>query len=174
MEKISIYNVTVPEFVRSLEATKGILKKAAEFAKEKQIDEQNILQARLALDQFPFVKQVQMISDYAKGTAARLSGKENPKMEDNEKSLSELVERMDKTIAFLQTLKAEDFDGAEEREVAIYFMPGKFMYGLEYLNSMALPNFYFHLTTAYSILRGYGLNLGKADYIGNLTLRDQK
>lgn len=174
MEKISMYNATVPELIRSLEAMKGILAKAERYVSEKKIEDSNILQSRLALDQFPFVKQVQIISDYAKGTAARLAGVENPKMEDTEKTLSELTERLDKTIAFLKTLTPESFEGSEEREVPIYFMPGKFMYGLEYLNTLAIPNFYFHLTTAYSILRHYGMDLGKADFIGAINLRDQK
>lgn len=169
-----MYNATIPEFIRSLEAMKGILAKAQKYAEEKKIEETVILESHLALDQFPFKKQVQMISDYAKGTSARLTGIENPKMEDTEKTLSELVERMDKTVAFLKTFTREQFEGSEEREIPIYFFPGKFMYGLEYLHTLALPNFYFHLTTAYSILRHYGMDLGKADYIGAINFRDEK
>lgn len=169
-----MYNVTVPEFIRSLEALKGILIKAKEYAAEKKIEDSAILGARLALDQFPFGRQVQITADYAKGTCARLTGVENPKMEDNEQTIDELTVRLDKTIAFLKTFTPEQFEGSEDREVPIYFMPGKFLYGLEYLNVTALPNFYFHLTTAYSILRHHGMDLGKADYIGAVNFRDQK
>lgn len=169
-----MYNATVPEFIRSLEAMKGILAKAQKYAVDKKIEERVILESCLALDQFPFKKQVQIVSDYAKGTCAKLAGIENPKMEDTEATLSQLIERMDKTVEFLKTLKSEQFEGSEDREIPIYFFPGKFMYGLEYLNTLALPNFYFHLTTAYSILRHYGMDLGKADYIGAVNFRDQK
>jgi hypothetical protein len=95
-------------------------------------------------------------------------------MEDNETTLKALEERIDKTIAFLDTLTEEQFVGSEERDIPIYFMPGKVLNGLEYLNTMGLANFYFHLTTAYSILRHNGMNIGKTDYMGQVEFHDEK
>ncbi len=174
MEKISMYNATVPEFKRALLALKAVLVKAEAFVAEKQIEDGVLLSDRLALDQFPLVKQVQVASDVAKGTAGRLAGAEVPKMEDNEQTLKELEERIDKTVAFLDTLKPEQFEGSESREIPIYFFPGKMLYGLEYLNTLGLANFYFHITTAYSILRHNGMNIGKTDYMGQIEFHDEK
>ncbi|MBP9698338.1 MAG: DUF1993 domain-containing protein [Candidatus Moranbacteria bacterium] len=174
MAKISMYNATVPEFKRSLLALQAILVKAEAFVAEKKIADSVLLGAYLALDQFPFVKQVQVVCDTAKGTAGRLAGVELPKMEDNEVTLKELEARIDKTIAFLDSLKPEQFEGAEDREIPIYYFPGKALSGLEYVNAQGLPNFYFHLTTAYSILRHNGMNIGKADYMGQVAFHDEK
>lgn len=169
-----MYNVTVPEFKRSLLALQAILVKAEAFVAEKKITDSVLLGAFLAPDQFPFVKQIQIVSDSAKGTAAKLAGVEAPKMEDNETTLPELKTRIDKTIAFLDTLKAEQFEQSEEREIPIFYYPGKALTGLEYLNTMGLANFYFHLTTAYAILRHNGMNIGKADYMGAIPFHDEK
>jgi hypothetical protein len=174
MEKISMYTVTVPEFKRGLLALKALLVKVEAFVAEKQIEDSVVLNDRLALDQFPFVKQVQVACDNAKGTASRLAGVDIPKMEDNETTLKQLEERIDKTIAYLDTLKPEQFEGAESREIPIYFFPGKMLYGLEYVNTLGLANFHFHITTAYSILRHHGMNIGKADYMGQLDFHDEK
>jgi len=172
MEKISMYNATVPNFVRTLSNLKNILVKAEAWVKEKKIDETTLLGARLALDQFSFVKQVQVASDNAKGTAARLIGVEPPIFEDSEQTIAALRERLEKTIAYLQTLKAEQFEGSEERQVTLKYFPGKYILGLDYVNGYGLPNFYFHVVSAYSILRHYGLSIGKADYIGELPFKD--
>lgn len=169
-----MYNVTVPEFKRSLLALQAILVKAEAFVAEKKIAEGVLLGAFLAPDQFPLVRQVQIVCDNAKGTAGRLAGVEIPKMEDNETTLSELKARIDKTIAFLDTLTEEQFEGSEDREIPIYYFPGKALTGFEYMNSQGLANFYFHLTTAYSILRHNGMNIGKADYMGALPFHDEK
>lgn len=169
-----MYTVTVPEFKRSLLALRAILVKAEAFVAEKKIEDKVLLGAYLAPDQFPLVKQVQIACDNAKGTAGRLAGVELPKMEDNESTLKELEARIDKTIAFLDTLKEEQFEGSEERDIAIYFMPGKCLSGVEYLNTLGLANFYFHLTTAYSILRHNGLNIGKTDFMGAVEFHDEK
>ena len=174
MAQISMYNVTVPEFKRALSALRAILVKAEGFVAEKKIEDKVLLGAYLAPDQFPFVKQVQIACDNAKGTAGRLAGVELPKMEDKEQSLKELEERIDKTMAFLDTLKEEQFEGSEDREIPIYFFPGKMLTGLEYVNSLGLANFYFHMTTAYSILRHNGINIGKADYMGAVEFHDEK
>ncbi|OGI19165.1 MAG: hypothetical protein A3J06_02850 [Candidatus Moranbacteria bacterium RIFCSPLOWO2_02_FULL_48_19] len=172
MEKISMYNATVPNFVRTLGNLKNILVKAKAWIKEKKIDEPTLLGARLALDQFSLVKQVQVASDNAKGTAVRLIGAEPPAFEDSEQTLAALVERIEKTIVFLETLTPEQFAGSEERRITLKYFPGKYLLGLDYLNGYGLPNFYFHMTTAYSILRHYGLSIGKADYIGELPFKD--
>jgi hypothetical protein len=172
MQKTSLYTLAVPMTVTSLQNLKALLGKAKAFAVAKKVEEETLLQARLAIDQFPLVKQVQIACDNAKGTAARLANVEPPKMEDNEKTIAELESRIDKTIAFVQSLTEAQFEGCEERQVPIYFMPGKYMLGFEYTTEMALPNFYFHYTTAYSILRHVGLEIGKADFIGNVEFKD--
>lgn len=169
-----MYNVTVPEFKRSLSALRAILVKAEAFGAERKIDDSVLLQARLAPDQFPLVKQVQVACDNAKGTAGRLARVELPKMEDNEATLKNLEERIDKTMAFLDTLKEEQFEGSEERDIPIYFFPGKALSGLEYVNTLGLANFYFHITTAYSILRHNGMNIGKTDFMGQVEFHDEK
>lgn len=174
MAALSMYNVTVPEFKRSLLALQAMLVKAEAFVAEKKIADAVLLGAYLAPDQYPLVRQVQITCDNAKGTAGRLAQVELPKMEDNEKTLAELEARIDKTIAFLDTLKAEQFVGSEERDIPIYYFPGKALSGLEYLNTMGLANFYFHLTTAYSILRHNGMNIGKEDYMGSVEFHDEK
>jgi len=173
MQKMSLYTVAVPMTIKSLQNLKAILAKAKVFAEAKKIEESVLLEARLALDQFPFVKQVQIVCNNANGTAGRLTGVEAPKMENDEKTLAELEARIEKTIAFVSSLTEAQFEGSEEQKVPIYFLPGKYLPGYEYVTEMALPNFYFHLTTAYSILRHYGLELGKADYLGNIDFKSE-
>jgi hypothetical protein len=151
-----------------------MLVKAEAFVAEKKIEEAVLLEARLALDQFSLVKQVQIACDNAKGTAGRLAQVELPKMEDNETTLKALAERIDKTVVFLDTLKPEQFEGSEDRDIPVYFMPGKVLSGREYVNTLGLANFYFHLTTAYSILRHNGMNIGKADFMGQVEFHDEK
>lgn len=172
MQKTSLYTLAVPMTIKSLQNLKAILGKAKVFIDEKKVEDMVLLEARLAIDQYPLVKQVQIACDNAKGTAGRLANVELPKMEDNEKTLAELETRIDKTITFVQSLTEAQFEGCEEREIPIYFFPGKHLLGFEYVTEMALPNFYFHLTTAYSILRHVGLNIGKTDFIGNVDFKD--
>ncbi len=169
-----MYNVTVPEFKRSLLVLRAILVKAEAFAEEKKITDGVLLGAYLAPDQFPLVKQVQIACDNAKGTSGRLAGVGLPKMEDNETTLKALEERIDKTVAFLDTLRDVQFEGSEERDIPIYFFPGKTLSGLEYVNTLGLANFYFHLTTTYLILRHNGMNIGKADFMGAVEFHDEK
>lgn len=166
--------MAVPMTVRSLQNLKAILGRARAFSEEKKIEESVLLQSRLAIDQFPFVRQVQIVCDNAKGTAARLAGVEVPKVEDAETTIAELEARIDATIVFVSTFTEAQFEESEERKVSIYFMPGKYMLGFDYMTELALPNFYFHLTTAYSILRHCGLDLGKTDFIGNLDFKSEK
>lgn len=174
MQQMSLYTAAVPMAIRSLQNLKAILGKARLFVEEKKIEEGVLLQSRLAIDQFPFVRQVQIVCDNAKGTVARLAGVEVPKMEDTEVTVAELEARVDATIAFVRSITEAQFEGSEERRVPIYFMPGKYMLGFDYVTELALPNFYFHLTTAYSILRHVGMNLGKTDFIGNIDFKSEE
>jgi hypothetical protein len=133
--------------------------------------DEDILQARLAPDMFPFVRQVQIASDNAKSISARLAGEEPPKMEDSESTLSELAERTRKTIAYLKTLESAKFEGAEDRHIPFPYVPDTYLLGQEALFESYLPNFFFHVTTAYAILRNQGMPVGKADFIGTLPLK---
>jgi hypothetical protein len=166
---ISMYQASVPVFVRMLTNLKNILGKGAMFAQSKKVDESVLLNARLAPDMFPLTRQVHIATDFARGTGARLAGSEPPAYEDNEKTFAELMARVDRTIEYLRTLKPEQIDGSEGREIVrpIRGEPKKFT-GINYLVQFALPNFYFHTTTAYDILRHNGVELGKADFIGAL------
>ncbi|WP_437725559.1 DUF1993 domain-containing protein [Sorangium sp. So ce861] len=164
---ISMYQASVPVLVRGLSNLSAILKKAAAYAEAKKIEPRVLLDARLAPDMLPLTRQIQIASDSAKGCGARLAAVDVPKYEDNEASFDELEARIAKTIAFLNTLKAEQIDGSEDREVTIPTrdQPMKFK-GLPYLLGFVLPNFFFHVTTAYAILRHNGLDIGKMDYLG--------
>jgi hypothetical protein len=166
---ISMYQASVPVFMRMLTNLNGILSKGAAHAQAKKIDESVLLNARLSPDMFPLTKQVHIATDFARGTAARLAGTEMPVYEDNEKTFAELMARVERTLEYLQTLKAAQIDGSEAREIVrpIRGEPKKFT-GINYLLQFALPNFYFHLTTAYAILRHNGIELGKMDFIGAL------
>jgi hypothetical protein len=166
---ISMFQASVPVFVRMLTNLKAILRKASEHAQNRKFDETALLQARLFPDMFTLVQQVQLASDFARGTAARLAGREPPSYEDSEKSFVELVERIDRTLDYLSSVKAADIDGSEGREIVrpIRGEPKKFT-GMNYLLQFALPNFFFHTTTAYAILRHNGAAIGKADFIGGL------
>src|SRR5262249_19524142 len=138
------------------------------LADQKKFDVGVLLTARLAPDQFPFTRQVQSISDQAKAITARLAGMQPPVFEDNEKTIEELRARIEKTIVWLKTLKPEQFERAESATVALPWAPGKGLKGPDYLLRLCLPNFYFHATTAYAILRHNGVELGKGDYLGDL------
>ena len=164
---ISMYRASVPVFVQILNALSGVLKKAAAHAEAKKIDPAALLTARLYPDMFALTKQVQIACDFAKGCAARLAGVEIPKYEDNEASFADLEARIAKTIAFLDTLKPAQIDGTEDKAISLT-IGGQAMNfdGLTYLLNFTLPNFYFHLTTAYDLLRHNGVELGKRDFMG--------
>jgi hypothetical protein len=166
---ISMYQTSVPMFIRMLSNLKGILEKGAAYAQAKKIEETVLLNARLYPDMFVFTRQVQIACDFARGTGARLAGKEPPAFEDDERTFPELVSRVERSIAYLRTLTAGEIDGSEGREIVrpIRGEPKKFT-GINYLLQFALPNFFFHVTTAYAILRHNGVELGKADFIGAL------
>ena len=163
---------------KALIALSGILDKLTSHAEKKQLEwhpngmqEDALLQSRLISDQFPFVRQVQIACDNAKGVAARLAEIEAPKFEDTEKTVAELKERIDKTIAFLDSIKPEQIIGKEEVKIVLPYWGGKSLTGFEYVTEYLIPNFYFHMATAYSILRKNGVSIGKADYLGKLPLR---
>lgn len=168
---ISLSQLTRDQFITSLTALKGVLKKGHDFAQAKKIDFSVLLQTRLAPDQFPLVRQVQIATDNAKGCVARLAQLENPKFEDNEATYEQLMARIDRAIDFIKTAKPENFQGYEKQTVEFPWYPGKFLKGEDYLVQHALPNFYFHLTTAYAILRSSGVDLGKGDFLGQQNWR---
>ena len=166
---LSMYQASVPVFVKTLGNLAAILDKAASFAAAKKVDQSVLLGYRLAPDMLNLARQVQIATDHAKGTSARLAGMEPPSFEDTEASFAELKARIDKAIAFLDTLKPAQVDGSEEREVTLKIGANTRTYkGQPYLLHHALPNFFFHVTTAYGILRHCGVELGKKDYIGQV------
>lgn len=164
---LSMYQASVPVFARRLTALSAILDKTAAHAAEKKIDPAAYLQARLYPDMYPLVKQAQVASDFAKNCAARLAGVETPKYEDTETTFAELKARLDKTVAFVQSFKPEQIDGSDARTIAFKMGPRDVsMSGADYLLTVAMPNFYFHVTTAYVILRHNGIEVGKRDFMG--------
>jgi hypothetical protein len=162
----------VPQSMKMLNNLGGILRKAQAHADAKKYDPQVLLGAYLAPDQFNFTRQVQVTCDMAKAYCSKLTGKEAPKHEDNEKTIAELEERIQKTITYLKTVKAEDFKGWEDRKTTNPRREGKYLPGKEFAMEHAIPNFYFHLTTAYSILRNNGIDIGKKDFLGEIKWRD--
>jgi len=163
---ISMYRASVPVFMQMLPALSGVLDKAAAFASAKKIDPSVLINARLAPDMFPLSRQVQIATDFAKGTAARLAGQEPPKYADTETTVEELKARIAKTVAYIKEFKPAQIDGSEERDISITLggQPRSFK-GENYLVGFALPNFYFHVTSAYAILRHNGVEIGKGDYM---------
>jgi hypothetical protein len=162
----------IAQFKKMLSNLDGWLVKAESHAKAKAFDPNTLLVARLAPDQYPLVRQVQSACDTAKFAAARLSGKDAPKHPDTEQTMSELHARIASVLSYLETFEAKDFDGADTRVVKLGFYEGKGIVGADYLVEMATPNFYFHVTHSYAILRHNGVDVGKGDYLGTLPLRD--
>ena len=166
---VSMYQVSIPVIIHMLGNLKKILKKAERYATAKKIDPAVLLNARLAPDMHPLTRQVQIASDSAKGCAARLSGRAMPSYKDNEKSFADLYRRIDKTVAFLKKVKPQEIDGTENKTIELKFPQGTLKFkGQKYLLNFVLPNVYFHVTTAYAILRHNGLDVGKRDYIGKV------
>lgn len=179
MQETNLYTITVPVMTKALQALSKILDKVSAHADSKKLEwmpaskhEEAMLNDRIIFDQFPFVRQVQIACDNAKGGAARLAEIEIPKFEDNEKTIEELKARIEKTLAFLKTIKPSQIIGKEGVKVSLPYFAGKYFTGFEYATEYLIPNFFFHVTTAYSILRKNGVNLGKNDYIGGLSLKD--
>lgn len=163
---ISMYRASVPVFQQLLPALSGCLRKAADHAAAKKIDPAVLLQSRLYPDMFPLVRQVQIASDFAKGTVARLAGQEPPKYEDTEASFEQLQARIQKTLDYIREFKPSQIDGSEARDITLTLgTQTRSFKGENYLTGFALPNFFFHMTTAYAILRHNGVELGKGDFI---------
>lgn len=166
---LSMYQASIPVFVRMFGNLAVILDKAAAYADAKKIDHGVLLNARLAPDMHPLTRQVQIASDAAKGCAARLAGVEIPSYADTESSFADLQVRIQKTLDFLKGFSAAQIDGSESRAVVLKFPGAEMTFsGQDYLLHFVLPNFYFHLTTAYAILRHNGLPIGKMDYLGSV------
>jgi len=162
-----MYQASVPVFIRMLNNLAAILEKAAAHCEARKIDPAALITDRLYPDMFNFARQVQVATDHARNGAARLAGAEAPEMEKTETTFPELIERVRNSIAYLEAFRPEQIDGAEERVVSIKRGETTVTYqGLDYLLNRALPNFYFHVTTAYDILRHNGVEIGKRDYIG--------
>jgi hypothetical protein len=164
-----MYAMSVPVYVRSLGNLSAILDKAAAHAEAKKIDPAVLMSARLFPDMFPLTKQVQVACDFAKGSVARLAGQEPPKYDDTEATIADLKARIARTSAFVGGFSEAQLAGSESREVTLKIRDQTLTYkGLPYLAHIALPNFFFHATTAYDILRHNGVELGKRDFIGTV------
>nr|WP_295782967.1 DUF1993 domain-containing protein [Rhodoferax sp.] len=165
---ISMYQASVPRFVNILGNLSNILDKAQAHVEAKKLSDASLTAFRLFPDMLPMSTQVQIACDTAKGVVARLSGVEAPVFEDNEKTIAELKARVAKTIAFIQTVPAEKIDGTEDKDIVTKRGEKETHYkGMQFLLGHAVPNFYFHITTAYSILRHNGVEIGKRDFLGN-------
>jgi hypothetical protein len=165
---LSMHQASVTLFTRTLTALGAILDKAAAHAEAKKIEPDALLTARLSPNMFTFTKQVQLATDFAKGPVSRLAGIDIPKYADEEKTFAELKVRIAKTIAYIKTVKPEQVDAAADKDVTFPAGPEKTLTlpGSQYLLAVALPNFFFHVTTAYDLLRHNGVELGKLDFIG--------
>jgi hypothetical protein len=165
--KISMYGMSVGQFLPVLANLRKILDKAAANAKTRKFETNVLVNARLAPDMFTLARQLQLTCDFAKNSSARLAGLEAPRFEDNETTFDELQARIDKTVAYLKTIPAAAIDGQEERDIKIPLRDRTLeMKGLPFVQNWVLPNFYFHAVTAYNILRHNGVDLGKQDYLG--------
>mgnify|MGYP000926057395 CR=1 FL=1 len=166
---LSMYQASIPVLQRALRNLAAIIDKAQAHAAGKKIDEAAFIQARLFPDMFPFARQVMIATDMAKGCAARLAGQEPPKYEDDETSFAELKARIEKTVVFLDGFSADQIDGSEEKVITLPSRNGTRTFnGQTYLLGFVLPNVYFHVTTAYNLLRHGGVEIGKQDFIGQL------
>lgn len=165
----TIYDATLPVFQQTLGSLLVLLDKAEAHARDKDIDVTHLLNASLAPDMFNFIRQVQIATDHAKGCAARLSGLDIPKFEDSEKTVDELRARIRKTLDFVATVTPEQCAGAETKDLKLVFPWATYEFtGQRYVTAWALPNFFFHATTAYDILRHQGVPVGKSDFLGAL------
>ena len=164
---ISMYQASAPRFARMLRNLSAILAKAQAHCEAKKLDPAALTTCRLFPDMFPLTRQVQIACDQAKGAVARLAGVEPPKHEDTEQTFPELQARIAKVLDYVESMKAAQIDGSETREVVLKLRSGELKFkGMDYLFNHAYPNFYFHVTTAYDILRHNGVELGKKDFVG--------
>ena len=166
---LTMYQASVPVFAQILPALGNVLAKADAHATAKKIDPGVLMAARLAPDMFPLVRQVQIACDFAKGSVARLAGADVPSWPDTEKSLADLKARVERTLAYIQGFKPGQIDGSEARQVTVKVGSREITFqGQPYLLQFVMPNFYFHSTTAYAILRHNGVDLGKRDFMGQV------
>ena len=164
---LGMYQASIPAFVKMLNVLTPILDKAERYAAERKIAPEVLLNWRIAPDMYPLTRQIQLTSDFAKGAAARLAGKEVPKYADEESTFAELKARIAKTLAFVQGFGPNDIDGSETRDVTLTVGGQEIRFkGEAYLVHFVLPNFYFHATTAYDIIRSFGVEIGKRDFLG--------
>ena len=165
---LSMYQASVPVFIRALGNLKHVLQKGAEHAKAKNVADEVLLQTRLVPDMLPLVKQVQIAADMATRGSARLAGVEPKSFEDNETTLEQIYSRIDRAIEYIKTFKPEQIDGSEARTIVLKMRSGEMTFeGQAYLLHFAIPNVFFHCTTAYNILRKAGTEIGKNDFIGH-------
>jgi len=162
----------IQQCAKNLRNLETCFDKAEQHAAAKNFDVGILLTSRLAPDQHDFIYQIQSACDYVKAAAAWLSGQTPPKHEDNERTIDELRERIRKTIAFVESVNDAQYAGASERKITLSWAPGKIIGGLDYLLQMTIPNTYFHITTAYAILRHNGVDVGKMDYLGPINFVD--
>lgn len=162
-----MYQASIPGFTKTLNNLTAILGKAERYVTERKIDPDVLLTWRIAPDMFPLTRQIQLTSDFAKSAPARLAGKEVPKYPDEEKTFAELKARIAQTLKFVEGFTAKDLDGSETRDVT-FTLGGQNVHfkGEAYLVHFVLPNFYFHATTAYDIIRSFGVEIGKRDFLG--------
>jgi hypothetical protein len=164
---ISMYQASAPRFANSLKNLAAILDKTQAHCEAKKIDPAVLLASRLYPDMLPLVRQIQIVSDNAKGAVARLAGVDVPKYDDTEETIADLKARLAKTIDFVSSFKPTQIDGTEDKDIHLKLGPREVDWkGMQYLLGFALPNFYFHVVTAYDILRHNGVEIGKRDYIG--------
>ena len=167
---LSMYKASIPVFIRGFENFLAILDKAEAHAKAKGFEADILAQGRLAPDMFPLIKQIQIASDIVKGGAARLAGMDAPAYDDTEKSIADLKVRINKTIDFIKTVKATQVDGSENRAITVKTRTAEMHFkGQAYLLDFVLPNFFFHLSMTYAILRHNGVDIGKMDFLGDFS-----
>lgn len=169
--EISIYTIAIETFVPMLHSLSGVLDKGADHARANKSDSSALVNARLAPDMYTLAQQVQLATDQAKDATARVSGQDAPQFENKEKTLEELKARIAKTIEYVNSVPASAFEGAEDREITIPIPENNIafeMNGLQFLRDWALPHFYFHVVTAYDILRHNGVDIGKRDYLSGV------
>jgi uncharacterized protein len=167
---MSLYQLSVVQMSKMLRTLDACLDKAAAFAEAKGSKPDDLVSFSLTFDMKPLAFQIQSACDSAKFAAARLTGVEPPVNPDTETTLAQLKARIASTLEFVGTFEEKQFEGAERRDVQLSFLPGQGIYGSDYMNELVLPNFYFHVTMAYALLRQSGVSLGKMDFLGGLTL----
>jgi uncharacterized protein len=169
-----MFDIVVPQFTQLLQAMKGYFGKAAQHADSRKFDLNTLLTARLAPDQWNLAKQVHSACFLAEECLSRLAGKPTPDMSSESTTVNDLNARIDRSLGYLKSFSRADFQGWEERPCDIFFAPGKYLPGAQYLNLLGVPNVYFHIMTVYSILRHNGVDVGKMDYLGPVTFLDKR